>query len=114
MFVVISAHCNAGGFVMVPPAIFLRDGGRVSGLPADWGLQLDAFEETLAPYVQNGSAVGIFLGDEKICGGVPLSNYTAVLAHLRAAFGAILGSSFGTSLCLTFAQHHDSMAWNLL
>lgn len=80
---------------MVPPVIFLRDGGnpepgkaRGPGLPADWELQLDAFEKTIAPFVHNGSAVGIFLGDEKICQGVPLSNYTAVLAHLRAAFGA--------------------------
>jgi hypothetical protein len=79
---------------MVPPAIFLRDGGhpepgkpRGTGLPADWELQLDAFENTIAPFVRNGTAVGIFMGDEKICQGVPLSNYTAVLAHLRAAFG---------------------------
>ena len=78
------ANCNATGFVMVPVAIFA--GGK-AGLPADWGLQLDAFEETIAPYVRNGSATGIFMGDEKICGGVPHSNYTAVLAHLRAAFG---------------------------
>lgn len=77
------AHCHAGGFVMVPPAVWtpLRHSA------ADWGLQLDAFEKTLAPLVRNRTVVGIFIGDEKICGGVPLSNYTAVLAHLRAAFG---------------------------
>ena len=76
---------------MVPPTIFLRDDGSgAAGLSTDWGLQLDAFEETLAPYVRNGSAAGIFMGDEKICGGVPLSNYTAVLAHLREAFGTML------------------------
>lgn len=70
---------------MVPPAIFACNDGVC--LPNDWGLQLDAFEETVAPFVENGTVVGIFLGDEKICGGVPLRNYTAVLAHLRAAFG---------------------------
>lgn len=67
---------------MVPPSIF-----GDTGLSLDWGLQLDSFEQRIAPFVHNGSATGIFLGDEKICGGVPLSNYTAVLAHLRAAFG---------------------------
>ena len=81
----VTGHCNASGFVMVPPAIFACDGGVC--LPDDWGLQLDAFEETVAPFVENGTIAGIFLGDEKICGGVPLSNYTAVLTHLRAAFG---------------------------
>ena len=77
------AHCHAGGFVMVPPAVWalLRHGAT------DWGLQLDVFEKTLAPLVRNRTVVGIFIGDEKLCGGVPLSNYTAVLAHLRAAFG---------------------------
>ena len=36
------AHCHAGGFVMVPPAVWtpLRHGAT------DWGLQLDAFEST--------------------------------------------------------------------
>ena len=76
------AHCHAGGFVMVPPTVWGHP-----GLPVDWGRQLRAFEETLAPLVRNGTVAGIFIGDEKLCGGVPLSNYTAVLAHLRAAFG---------------------------
>eukprot|EP01052_Picozoa_sp_SAG31_P035112 SAG31_NODE_4196_length_3483_cov_3.221927_4_plen_236_part_00 len=71
---------------MVPSTIFVRGDGH-AGLPPDWGLQLDSFEQILAPFVKNGSATGIFLGDEKICGGVPLNNYTAVLQHLRAAFG---------------------------
>ena len=85
------AHCHAGGFVMVPPKVWERRAVSVSSslgsLPTDWELQLHAFEETLAPLVRNGTVVGIFLGDEKLCGGVPLSNYTAVLAHLRSAFG---------------------------
>ena len=36
------AHCHAGGFVMVPPAVWtpLRHGAT------DWGLQLDEFEST--------------------------------------------------------------------
>ena len=82
---VVSFHtrCHAGGFVMVPPTVWapLRHGA------ADWGLQLDAFEKTVAPLVHNRTVVGIFIGDEVICDGVPLSNYTAVLAHLRGAFG---------------------------
>lgn len=84
------AHCHAGGFVMVPPKVWERGASVTSALgslPTDWRLQLHAFEETIAPLVRNGTVVGIFIGDEKLCGGVPLSNYTAVLAHLRAAFG---------------------------
>lgn len=77
------SHCHAGGFVMVPPEVWapLRHGN------ANWGLLLGAFEKTVAPLVYNRTVVGFFIGDEKLCGGVPRSNYTAVLAHLRAAFG---------------------------
>ena len=75
------AHCNGTGFVMVPPAVFA--GNR---LPMDWDAQLTAFERAVAPYFRSGGpAIGIFLGDEKLCGGVSLANYSTVLAHLRRA-----------------------------
>ena len=63
------AHCHAGGFVMVPPKVWERGAASVTSalgsLPTDWGLQLHAFEETIAPLVRNGTVVGIFIGDEK-------------------------------------------------
>jgi len=79
-----SEHCNGTGFVMLPPALFASPGNR---LPANWEAALETFESTVAPFVANGTAIGIFMGDEKLCGGVPLSNYSAVAEHLRKRFG---------------------------
>jgi hypothetical protein len=76
--------CNASGFVMLPTTFFAQP----KALPPDWQSQLTTFEETVKPFVDNGTAIGIFMGDEKLCGGVSLKDYSAVLAHLRAAFGA--------------------------
>lgn len=56
---------------------------EVSVLGAEWKRDL----ELVASRV-NGSAVsGIFLGDEIVCRGVPLSNWSSVASALRATLG---------------------------
>ena len=79
-------RCNGTGFIMLPVAFF-ADHGQ---LPQDWEAALTAFEDTIEPYVNNKSCIGIFMGDEKLCGGVPLTNYTAVLSRLRHRYPHLL------------------------
>ena len=56
------------------------------GLHKGWSKAIDSFVfNTLTPGLLNGTFIGVFLGDEICCSGVPLSNLTSVLKKLRSS-----------------------------
>ena len=51
------------------------------GLKPDWKNTTDAFVAQLKPHIASGKALGVFMGDEKVCGGVPYDDFSIVGAH---------------------------------
>ncbi len=68
-----------------PYGIFNRTPGS-EGLASGWSRALDGFIARVGPLVRNGTVVGVFLGDELCCSGVPLANVTTVTDALKAAW----------------------------
>ena len=54
-----------------------------SGLQEGWEQNLSRVLDAAEPYLRDGSLLGIFLGDELCCGGVPFENYTAVAQAVK-------------------------------
>lgn len=54
---------------------------------ANWESAVDEFCNQLTPLIANGTVVGVFLGDEIVCSGVPLENLTSVADRLRKNLG---------------------------
>lgn len=81
--------CQTLGFFEVPDAVWPWPERK---LAPDWQAQIASFSETLQPFVANGTVTGVFLGDELMCngGGIPLSDFTSVLAELRRGLGNVL------------------------
>jgi hypothetical protein len=75
------------GMPTLPNTIFDR---AHHGLFPGWREATDSFVAIMAPLLANGTAVGVFLGDEICCSGVPLSNLTSVANRLRAGLPAAL------------------------
>ena len=56
------------------------------GLYKEWSETIDKFVmNTLTPGIKNGTFIGVFLGDEICCSGIPLSNLTSVLKKIRSS-----------------------------
>ena len=74
---------KVSGLAGLPTTVFDR---AHHGLHKGWSEAIDAFVvNTLTPGLHNGTFIGVFLGDEICCSGVPLSNLTSVLAKLRSS-----------------------------
>ena len=58
------------------------------GLTSDWREVATSFASAAAPFVANGTIIGINLGDEYVCSGVPLANMSAVADVVRAELGS--------------------------
>lgn len=56
-------------------------------LVGNWSAVLAQECKRLRPLVANGTVTGVFVGDELVCHGVPLSNFSAVVSRLRAELG---------------------------
>ena len=52
------------------------------GLKPDWKNTTDVFIAQLKPHIASGKALGVFMGDEKVCGGVPYDDFSIVGAHV--------------------------------
>jgi len=48
------------------------------GLKPDWKNTTDVFVAQLKPHIASGKALGVFMGDEKVCGGVPYDDFSIV------------------------------------
>eukprot|EP00658_Telonema_sp_P-2_P065628 TRINITY_DN54829_c0_g2_i2.p1 TRINITY_DN54829_c0_g2~~TRINITY_DN54829_c0_g2_i2.p1 ORF type:complete len:287 (+),score=76.83 TRINITY_DN54829_c0_g2_i2:65-925(+) len=72
------------GMPTLPSTVFDRS---KHGLYPGWAQTTDEFIATMLPLLANGTAMGVFLGDEICCSGVPLSNLTAVADRLRTGLG---------------------------
>ena len=48
------------------------------GLKPDWKNTTDVFIAQLKPHIASGKALGVFMGDEKVCGGVPYDDFSIV------------------------------------
>ena len=62
-------------------------GSGLNGLYPGWRANLKAALAPVVPLIAVGKVSGIFLGDEVACAGVPFSNYSRVIAEVRAAVG---------------------------
>lgn len=58
-------------------------------LASGWRAAVDACVTTLTPLTQSKKLVGIMIGDELVCGGMPLSNLTALSQRLHDALAPL-------------------------
>jgi hypothetical protein len=58
------------------------------------------------PYLKEGSLAGVFLGDELCCGGVPLSNLTAVADIVKAHLNTTGGLVYVNECSYPFREHY--------
>ena len=73
------------GMPMLPDGVFNKS---YHCLQPDWEANTEIFvNTTLAPYIENGIVVGIFMGDELFANRIPLSNITSVSDKLRSLLG---------------------------
>jgi len=72
------------GMPGLPNTIFDRAGRT---LHTAWMANTQAFVQDIRPGIDNGTFIGVFLGDEIVCSGTPLQNFTSVLKNLRAGLG---------------------------
>ena len=84
-----ATNCSGRGGPVQGPKGCLKNGGCWSLAP-EWEAAVDATAAALAPLVANGTVVGIFVGDEMVCNGLPFENFTALVRHLRAKVGPTL------------------------
>ena len=80
-------ECGARSLIELPPQLWT---GSPRRLAPSWKTILDEYKATIAPFIANHTIVGIFMGDELVCGGMAVSNFTAVSSALRAEFGPSL------------------------
>eukprot|EP00463_Aulacantha_scolymantha_P002486 TRINITY_DN3237_c0_g1_i1.p1 TRINITY_DN3237_c0_g1~~TRINITY_DN3237_c0_g1_i1.p1 ORF type:complete len:227 (-),score=14.73 TRINITY_DN3237_c0_g1_i1:2-682(-) len=74
------------GFPTLPTGVFQRS-HKPYGLFPNWLTVVDNFISEIKPDIQNGTFIGVFMGDEICCSGVPLSNLTSVADYLRTGLG---------------------------
>ena len=84
----VEAHAKWGmrGLPQIPHAIIFDRAKRT--LFPQWREQTIQFASTLQPFISNGTFLGVFLGDEIVCGGTHLANLTSVADLLRAQLPA--------------------------
>jgi hypothetical protein len=80
------AECGARSLVELPPQLWIER----KRLAPDWQAVLGKYKARIAPFISNQTIVGIFMGDELVCGGMNVSNFTTVTAALRQEFGKSL------------------------
>ena len=80
-------ECGARSLIELPPQLWT---GSPRRLAPSWKTILDEYKATIAPFIANHTIVGIFMGDELVCGGMAVSNFTAVSSALRTEFGPSL------------------------
>ena len=80
-------ECDARSLVELPPQLWT---GTPRRLAPGWKGILDEYKATIAPFIANQTIVGIFMGDELVCAGMAVSNFTAVSSALRTEFGPSL------------------------
>jgi hypothetical protein len=56
-------------------------------LKANWSAIVAQIGRELRPLLSNGTLLGVFVGDELVCTGVPLANFSALVKQLRAELG---------------------------
>jgi hypothetical protein len=68
--------------VHLPSGVFIKH--TQTGLRPQWQNITDAFIAEVRPHVASGKALGVFMGDEVVCGGVQYSALSMVSARLKA------------------------------
>ena len=58
-----------------------------NSLYPDWEAATDAFVDVLKPKIEDGTALGVFMGDEICCSGTPYANLSSVAGRLRQGLG---------------------------
>ena len=81
-----ATNCSGRGGPVQGPTGCLVNGGCWE-LAEDWQAAVDAEALKLEPLIANGTVVGIFVGDEMVCNGLPFANFTALVTRIRAAVG---------------------------
>ena len=84
--------CNHSETIWTPPT----DGHypdqnphNESGLAVDWRDTLGRMLQRSATAFKEGALIGLFLGDELLCSGIPLSNYSAVAEAAKSILGTL-------------------------
>ena len=101
----IDQHFSESGmaaFISVEVLAFVRHGCNVSaerlnasacGVQPNWQSALSTAVRAARPQLASGAIVGLFLGDEVQCGGIPASNVSAVAALCRELLNKNGGAS---------------------
>lgn len=67
---------------------------NLSGLLEGWRDRLHGWLDDAMPMLSDGRIIGVYLGDELLCLGVPFSNYTAVADIVKARLNAAGSTAF--------------------
>ena len=65
-------------------SIFIRSNKTLN---PNWQKNLELIINESLPFLENGTIVGYFIGDEICCAGIPYSNLTSVVNYLRNGVG---------------------------
>ena len=83
-------NCSGVGGPVLGPHGCLKNGGCWHLQPDGvWQAAVDAEAAKLQPLIDNGTVVGIFLGDEMVCNGLPFIDFVKLVKRVRAKIPGI-------------------------
>lgn len=81
-----ATNCSGSGGPVQGPKGCLKNGGCWKLTP-DWQAQVEAEATKLKPLIANGTVVGIAVGDEMVCNGLPFDDFEQLVTKIRAEVG---------------------------
>jgi hypothetical protein len=81
-----ATNCTGIGGPVMGPKGCLANGGCWE-MADNWEAAVDAEAAQLKPLIENGTVVGIFVGDEMVCNGLPFHDFQKLVTKIRAAVG---------------------------
>ena len=83
-----ATNCTGIGGPVMGPKGCLANGGCWE-MADNWEAAVDAEAAQLKPLIENGTVVGIFVGDEMVCNGLPFHDFQKLVTKIRAATAAL-------------------------
>ena len=87
-----------------------------TGLSPGWRANLSAVLTEAMPHLASGAILGVFLGDETMCDGVPAANFSAVANTIKQQIASTGGLVYANECSVPFdpSQHYAGSVTNKL